>query len=681
MPLRIPRIAYALAAALLLALAVSNGAAQSTTAQSDYRLIEARIAAERQDDGRVKVALELRRSDAGWDERIQPRRRYLAIDSPIDMWRYTEPLQPIESVPGRLRIAARRIPHGHVEIALQRDLGAGWGDLLLPYARQLDSPRFGPIRFATSSVDLVDDGPTRCRLGLILAPGDRCRFPDTRELLIIQADGVARYPVDPYEARNIDDTEDTLTSSAWRTYFVVPFMHGITLGESTKGVHIESLEGGEFIILRIGRDRLLPANGADCAVGLLVRFGHYCGMPTGFVWFVVYPEGPAQLTAPNLERSWISATDLQAEVVPYRNIGRHIVHAVREAEGWRITTLSAPGYPLLPIAPIDLGGCHLGLVVGPEQSCSDPASPATFWVDAYGHWGWDEGPTNPLPGGLTVTNHPNGHSHGFDSLPNGHWIVSFMANTGADPKLTGACRVDHVVYPGEYCHGVSRFQVFPNGLAWYGNVTGRNRVHETGSRISDDNDVINSYDFTAERQDDGGFRIVHMRQRRLDLERQVQRELGDCRPGLVLGSGDACRYPDYGDLFLVRDDGSAAFGAIGSRDSDDGLHFNSWGRGSGYILHRPLAERRHILIAVGDDTSISIGACNIGATVQPGQRCRPRTSLPELYVFDEVVFFDDTVSREDLRVDQPDLDLALHAERQDDGSYIIRRVDAASDAG
>ena len=92
MPLRIPRIAYALIAALLLALAVSNGAAQSTTAQSDYRLIEARIAAERQDDGRVKVALELRRSDAGWDERIQPRRRYLAIDAPIDMWRYTEPL-------------------------------------------------------------------------------------------------------------------------------------------------------------------------------------------------------------------------------------------------------------------------------------------------------------------------------------------------------------------------------------------------------------------------------------------------------------------------------------------------------------------------------------------------------------------------------------------------------------
>ena len=208
-------------------------------------------------------------------------------------------------------------------------------------------------------------------------------------------------------------------------------------------------------------------------------------------------------------------------------------------------------------------------------------------------------------------------------------------------------------------------------------------MRETDFRISYENGVIKSYDFTAERQDDGGFRIVHIRQRRLDLERQVQRELGDCRPGLVLGPGEACRYPDYGDLFLVRDDGRAALGAdralaiLMTVDSASTLV----GRGPGYILHRPLAEKRHILIAVGDDTSISIGACNIGATVQPGQRCRPRTSLPELYVFDEVVFFDDTVSQEDLRVDQPDLGLALHAERQDDGSYIIRRVDAASDAG
>lgn len=681
MPLRISRVALALAAALLLALAVSNGAPQSTAAQSDYRLIEARIAAERQDDGRVKVALELRRSDAGWDERIQPRRRYLAIDAPIDMWRYTEPLQPIESVPGRLRIAARRIPHGHVELALQRDLGAGWGDLLLPYARQLDSPRFGPIRFATSSVDLVDDGPTRCRLGLILAPGDRCRFPDTRELLIIQADGVARYPIDPHNARGVDYDDGTLTGSEWREHFVVPFMHGIPLGKATQYVEVEFLGDGEYIIVRMGRDRLLPANGADCAAGLLVRFGHYCGMPAGFVWFVVYPEGPAHLTAPGHELSWISATDLQAEIIPGGNIGHHTIRAIREIEGWRITTLDAPDYPPLPIAPTDLGECHLGMIVGPEQSCSDPTSPSTFWVNPYGRWGWNDGPTSSDASGLTIINHPNGHSHGFQSLLNGRWLVSFMAYTRADPKLTGACFIGDVVYPGEYCQAAVWFWVFPNGLAAYGTAADRNRVRETDFRISYENGVIESYDFIAERQDDGGFRIVHIRQRRLDLERQVQRELGDCRPGLVLGPGEACRYPDYGDLFLVRDDGRAALGADALRDFSGALRFDSVGRGPGYILHRPLAERRQILIAVGDDASRSIGACNIGATVQPGQSCRPRTSLPELYVFDEVVFFDDTVSREDLRVDQPDLDLALHAERQDDGSYVIRQVDAASDAG
>lgn len=516
MPFRIAQAALALVAALLLALAVSNGAAQSTTVQSDYRLIEARVAAERQDDGRVKVALELRRGDAGWDERIQPRRRYMPVDAPIDTWLYTEPLEPIESVPGSLRIAARRVPHGHVELALQRDLGAGWGDLLLPYARQLDSPRFGPIRFATSSIDLIDNGPTRCRLGLILAPGDRCRFPDTRELLIIQADGVARYPADPYEARNTDDTEDTLTSSAWRTYFVVPFMHGITLGESTQGVHIESLEDGEYIILRMGRDRLLPANGADCAVGLLVRFGHYCGMPTGYVWFIVYPDGPAHLTAPNLERSWISATDLQAEVLPYRNIGRHTVHAIREAEGWRIAVLEAPDLHPLPVATTDLGTCALGSIIGPGESCNDPTSHLTFWVNANGQLGIGQGlPIDRTLFGTNIFGHPDNHSVGAQPLTDNRWIITWIRGAQPSIRRAGHCHEGHVIYPGETCVNTAGlwFWVFADGLALYNTIADRNRVHTADLRLRYASGRTYSYDFTAERQSDGGFRIVHMQVR------------------------------------------------------------------------------------------------------------------------------------------------------------------------
>ena len=370
MPLRTAPLAII----LLLTAAALYASTHLTAAQTDDLLIEARIIAERQEDNRVKVALELRRGD-DWSERLQTQRRYLPADSPIDTWRYSDPLPPIDGVPGRLRIAVRRIPYGHVELALRRDLGDGWGDLQLPRARQLDSARYGPYRFATSSIDLVDNGPQRCRLGLILTPGDRCRLPDTREELIVQADGVLRYPVDPYNAGGVGYDDGLLTPNDSFHYFVVPFLHGIPPGESAESVWIESLGDGEYIIRRLGRDRLRPANGAVCAAGLLVPFGHYCGMPAGFVWFVVYPEGPAHLNVPNHYLHWIGRADLRAEVPPRGNVGSHTVHAVPEAEGWRITTLEAPSPRALPFTPIDLGPCVLGTIVAPAKAVAIPPPP------------------------------------------------------------------------------------------------------------------------------------------------------------------------------------------------------------------------------------------------------------------------------------------------------------------
>ena len=675
---RIPRIAAALAAIILLTLVVSRGSAQPAKAQTDDQLIEARITAEQQEDGRVKVALELRRDSTDWDDRLQPQLRYLRADAPINAWRHSEPLPSIEGVPGRLRIAARRIPYGHVELALQRDLGAGWGNLQLPRARQLDSPRYGPDRFATSSIDLVDNGPQRCRLGLILGPRDRCRFPDTRDELIVQADGVLRYPIDPYNAAGVEYDDGTFTPTEWRTYFVVPFLHGAPIRESTQGVQIESLRNGKYIILHLGLDRLHPANGAVCAPGLLVRFGHYCGMQLGYVWFIVYPHGPAHLTVPTLEISRISDGELHVEIAPRGNVGRQTFHAIPEADGWRITTLEAPDPPPLPITPIDIGYCYPGLIVGPGQSCSDPNIPSTFWVDVDGRWGWNDGLTSSDSSGLTVINHPNGHSNGFRKLSAGRWLVSDIHHAGVDLKEAGSCIIGRVVYPGEQCSstGPSWFAVYPNGLASYGNIADRNRVSATDVRIRYSDGTIDSYDFTAERQDDGSFRVVHMHQRRLQLERQVERQLGDCKAGLILGPGDGCRYPEYGDLFVVRYDGSAIVGANSSYDSSGAVRFDSWERGTGYILHRPLSDKRRIILAVADDMATSLGVCTLGAAVQPGQKCRPRPDLPELHVFEDAAFYDDTASTGNLLVEQPDLNLRLRAERQPNGAYVIRQIDA-----
>lgn len=526
MPLR---IAVSLVAILLLTAVVLHESKRPAAAQTDNLLIEARITAERQEDNRVKVALELRRESADWTERLQPQRRYLSADAPIDVWRYSEPLPPIVDITGRLRIAARHIPYGHVELALQRDLGDGWGELQLPRARQLDSPRYGPDRFATSSIDLVDRGPQRCRLGLLLGPGDYCRFPDTRDLLVIQANGVARYPTgldlppgdrdygrlapdDPYPA----------------AYFPVPFLHGFPPGTTWQTVGIDSLGEGEYIIRRLGRDRLRPANGAVCAAGLLIPFGHYCGMPAGYVWFTVYPQGPAHLTVPNHHLSWISEADLHAEVSPKGNVGPHTVHAVREAEGWRITTLDAPSAPSLPFATADVGPCTLGAVIAPGESCSDPASPSTFGVNAAGHWVWDSGRPQQDDGSVVsigLGGHPAHHSFGFTLLTDGRWLIAGVADTEGSLRRAGDCRVGLVLYPGEVCDdplGPFLFQVFADGLAAYDHVADRNRVHAEDVRVHYTGGVIGSYDFTAERQEDGGFRIVRMNERLIQPETQPE---------------------------------------------------------------------------------------------------------------------------------------------------------------
>ena len=117
-----------------------------------------------------------RRDGAGWTEQITPVHRFLPDPAPIGVWWNSTPPLTVPGVQGQFGITARRIEGGHVELVLQRVTGVHWGERLLPRFGRLDSPRYGPDRIHTSSVDLVDEGPTRSRLGLILDRGDRCRF-------------------------------------------------------------------------------------------------------------------------------------------------------------------------------------------------------------------------------------------------------------------------------------------------------------------------------------------------------------------------------------------------------------------------------------------------------------------------------------------------------------------------
>ena len=85
-------------AALLVAVMLSQ---QSVAAQDEYLLIEARVAAQRHDDGRVEVVLEVRRDGAGWTEQITPVHRFLPDPAPIGVWWNSTPPLTVPGVQGQ----------------------------------------------------------------------------------------------------------------------------------------------------------------------------------------------------------------------------------------------------------------------------------------------------------------------------------------------------------------------------------------------------------------------------------------------------------------------------------------------------------------------------------------------------------------------------------------------------
>ena len=71
-------------AALLLATQLLSQ--ELVAAEDEYLLIEARVVAQRHDDGRVEVVLELRRDGARWVEQITPVHRFLPDPAPTGVW-------------------------------------------------------------------------------------------------------------------------------------------------------------------------------------------------------------------------------------------------------------------------------------------------------------------------------------------------------------------------------------------------------------------------------------------------------------------------------------------------------------------------------------------------------------------------------------------------------------------
>ena len=109
-------------------------AGTAAAAQTDDGL---RILARRLADGRVELALQQRHAGGEWGQRLLPQRRFVHADATIGHWPASSSVT-IGSGDGaqEFRIAARRLADERVELALQqRHAGGEWGQRLLPQRR------------------------------------------------------------------------------------------------------------------------------------------------------------------------------------------------------------------------------------------------------------------------------------------------------------------------------------------------------------------------------------------------------------------------------------------------------------------------------------------------------------------------------------------------------------------
>ena len=514
---------------------------------------------------------------------------------------------------------------------------------------------------------------------MVLSAGERCRIAETRAHFAVRTDGVASYP--PSWSRPGSGLQPGLVHpDRFRSYLRVHVSAGVPAPrDSAKSLAVERIRDGAYLIIRTAYDLLQPANGADCGESLLVPFGHYCGLPVtsgGGVWFVVYPSGLAHFTLRSHELSWVGDLELHAETSPVGYLPHYAIDAVREATGWRITRMIAPPPTPIALLPGELEDCAPGRILQPGDRCSDPTTTAVFGITADGGWVDDGGLPRYEAISIGTSSHPNGTGLGFQPLATGRWLITGISHHPDDPAQIGLCTIGLVVYPREACSqtGGIWFAVFRSGLAFSVNATSFERINIVGHTVRYGSGAVAQYDLTAEHQSDGGFGITWMRERWPVLESRVQRERGDCFPGLILSVGDGCRYPNSRELLVVSQDGSASFGAVGGR-YPDGFHFVPWGGVSQEsVLYEPLRDGRQIVVRIGADTPRSIGNCAVGLSVSPGQSCSTGSRKPTFYVFDDAAFYDRVAAHNDLEVEREDGVPRLRAERQPDRSYIIREL-------
>ena len=221
--------------------------------------------------------------------------------------------------------------------------------------------------------------------------------------------------------------------------------------------------------------------------------------------------------------------------------------AVREEGGWRITTMIVPeAYPYAP-AGVEFVDCLPGLIRRIAEGCADPTSTLVLWIATDGGLVLNSGAPFHDTFLAGVHYHPYGHGIGLHPLVGSAWIVTSLHHHPGNLVRVGTCTVGSLVYHGEECNqrGSGGLRVFRSGFAQVATAGAFERVSLDGYEVVYGDGRVAHYDFTAERQSDGGFLISAMRERWSELEAQVQRQRGDCFVGLILGVGDGCLLPQF----------------------------------------------------------------------------------------------------------------------------------------
>ena len=144
----------------LIAVAGVLAASLVAVAQTEPAL---RILARHLEDGRFEVALQERNEAGEWGERILPTQRFVHAQSAPGRWLASSPVTVGADGGSAVRIVARRHTDGRVEVALQERRGEdAWGDRILPRWRIVGADATAG-RWQTSSavVGSQPEPPTR----------------------------------------------------------------------------------------------------------------------------------------------------------------------------------------------------------------------------------------------------------------------------------------------------------------------------------------------------------------------------------------------------------------------------------------------------------------------------------------------------------------------------------------